>query len=76
MMNLIQNPNNPVVPGVPVKIALTSLTPTVMFAGVVSVPKAEPFSAVVRIVVMSVPFSVIVINWPSTGSPVLSSKMT
>ena len=70
MMNLIQNPNNPVVPGVPVKIALTSLTPTVMFAGVVSVPKAEPFSAVVRIVVMSVPFKCdcnqLTFNWFSS----------
>ena len=70
------DPSRPVVPEVPENMALTSFTPTVMFAGVVSVPKAEPFSAVVRIVVMSVPFNVIVINWPSTGSPVLSSKMT
>ena len=55
---------------------MTSLTPTVMLAGVGSVPYAEPFSAVVRIVVISVPLSVIMINCPSTGSPVLSSKIT
>ena len=75
-VELDSEPTKPVVPGVPVKIALTDFSPTLMFAGIGIVPNAVPFSAVVRIVVICVPTSVMVINWPSTGNPVLSINNT
>ena len=51
-VELDSEPNNPVVPGVPVKMALTDFSPTLMFAGIGIVPNAVPFSAVVNIVVI------------------------
>ena len=75
-VELDSEPNKPVVPGVPVNIALTDFSPTLMFAGIGIIPNAVPFSAVVRIVVICVPTSVMVINWPSTGNPVLSINST